>query len=584
MKQLMKMHFRTSLIAVSALIGMGVADIAAAVSHTEPVVLAPLERSGSRLNDNGEVIWQDATARSIFHFDGTSTFEISTDHFIDGFVRSSSRIDINNSGMFSWTSGGNNPFQIASLDSPTGTFELIHTSSSQIVSQDLTDNGKIIFRRGNDPTTFQVTLWTVDADGQNLRLIDTLDGSRFVRAFENDFFDVNSSGQVAYSDPLSGELRFFDGETTTTIPTGGQLDINGARGNGHLSLNDSGDIVFAAQAAGDFRNSIHLYSNSTLTRIGDVESISVNGIHLNNAGQAVWEDGGNIILWENGSTRTLWERPVDSDFRVRSPILNNDGQAAWAVSEVVPNTDPNCVPSDDVDCEFMLASNILFFDGARIQMFLDEPATTGADLLGLNDQGQILWVGGGNINLSSQRINVAPVSDPGTDVVVEVGETVSLNGAGTSDDDDSLAQLQVRWAFVSQPADSTAVLIGEDSLTPSFTADVAGDYVVELTVTDLDGAASTETVTVTAFTEPLAPEQILVGVTETIETLAAGNDNDARNAVKAIDQALRFLDRNNIHVVGVHIRNAIRKVERSDLSDADKQQLIAELQGVVDSL
>ena len=577
------MNFRKFLIAVSAVIGMGVAGIAVAASHTEPVVLAPLERSGARLNDNGEVIWQDASARTIFYFDGTSTSEISTDHFINGFVRTSSRIDINNSGRFSWTSGGNDPFQIASLDSPTGTFELIHSSSKQILSQDLTDNGKIIFRRGNDPTTFSSTLWTVEFGGQNLRLIDTLEESRFGR-FDTDFFSVNSTGQVAYGDPNSAELRFFDGETTTTIPTGGQLDISEARGNLQLSLNDSGDIAFAAEAAGDNRNSIHLYRNSILTRIGDVEAFRVNDIHLNDAGQVVWEDGGKIILWENGGARTLWERPLGSNINVRTLRFNNSGQAAWGVSELIPNTDPNCAPSDEDDCEFIATSNIYFFDGARIQLFLDEPSTTGASLQEINDQGQILWFGNGNINLSSQRVNAAPVSEAGSDVVVEIGETVSLNGEGTRDDDDSLAQLQLQWALISQPAESTAVLIGEDSLTPSFTADVAGDYVVELTVTDLDGAVSTDTVTVTAFTEPLTPEQVLVDVTETIETIAARNDNDARNAVKSIDQALRFLSRNNNNVVGGHLRNAIRRIERSDLSDIDKQQLISDLQGIIDSL
>jgi uncharacterized protein YjdB/PKD repeat protein len=74
-----------------------------------------------------------------------------------------------------------------------------------------------------------------------------------------------------------------------------------------------------------------------------------------------------------------------------------------------------------------------------------------------------------------------------------VGETVNLDGSGSSDPDmgDSIASYD--WV-VTDPSSNTTNLTGA---TPSFTADEAGDWTVELTVTDGNTATGTDTQTIT---------------------------------------------------------------------------------------
>ncbi len=91
----------------------------------------------------------------------------------------------------------------------------------------------------------------------------------------------------------------------------------------------------------------------------------------------------------------------------------------------------------------------------------------------------------------------APVADAGPDQSVTVEDTVTLDGTGSSDPNDDT--LTYSWTLTA-PADSgsSAALDDPTSATPSFTADVAGDYLAELTVDDGNGNSDTDTVTVTA--------------------------------------------------------------------------------------
>src|SRR5512133_722055 len=107
--------------------------------------------------------------------------------------------------------------------------------------------------------------------------------------------------------------------------------------------------------------------------------------------------------------------------------------------------------------------------------------------------------GGGDDPVS----NTASVASAGADQSVATGALVTLDGSGSSDaDGDALTYL---WAFASRPDGSAAGLSSTSAIAPTFTADVAGTYVVRLTVNDgtVDGAA--DEVTVTAATPNAAP-------------------------------------------------------------------------------
>ena len=110
--------------------------------------------------------------------------------------------------------------------------------------------------------------------------------------------------------------------------------------------------------------------------------------------------------------------------------------------------------------------------------------------------------------------NTAPVANAGTDQTVDMGDTVMLNGSGSSDDDGDA--LTFAWNIFSAPVGSTAMLSNPTNVMPTFVADVAGDYVIELIVNDgTENSVPDEVVVITApgNTAPVAdagPDQSAV--------------------------------------------------------------------------
>jgi Ca2+-binding RTX toxin-like protein len=85
--------------------------------------------------------------------------------------------------------------------------------------------------------------------------------------------------------------------------------------------------------------------------------------------------------------------------------------------------------------------------------------------------------------------NQPPTSNAGPDQSVRAGDTVSLNGGESYDDNTVSTSLGYAWSFSEIPAGSNAILADADTMTPSFVVDVAGTYVVQLIVTDEHGLA-----------------------------------------------------------------------------------------------
>jgi hypothetical protein len=97
--------------------------------------------------------------------------------------------------------------------------------------------------------------------------------------------------------------------------------------------------------------------------------------------------------------------------------------------------------------------------------------------------------------------NQPPIANAGPDQTVTVGTLVTLDGRRSSDPDGDPITFQ--WRFVSIPEGSAATLTDADKAQATFTPDVAGEYIIELTVTDPDGATGSDTVKVAA--QPPAP-------------------------------------------------------------------------------
>ena len=93
--------------------------------------------------------------------------------------------------------------------------------------------------------------------------------------------------------------------------------------------------------------------------------------------------------------------------------------------------------------------------------------------------------------------NEVPVAVAGPDQEVTAGATVGLDGSGSSDaDGSSLAYL---WSIRTRPEGSAAALQDSTSSTPSFTADLAGQYLITLSVDDGRLTNAPDTVAVLAL-------------------------------------------------------------------------------------
>jgi ABC-type transport system substrate-binding protein/PKD repeat protein len=93
----------------------------------------------------------------------------------------------------------------------------------------------------------------------------------------------------------------------------------------------------------------------------------------------------------------------------------------------------------------------------------------------------------------SPPVNEPPVANAGTDKTATVGDEVTFNGAGSSDD---VAVVNYTWTFT---YDGTPVTLY--GVSPKHTFEIAGTYTVTLTVRDAEGETDTDTVVVTVEEE-----------------------------------------------------------------------------------
>ncbi len=95
--------------------------------------------------------------------------------------------------------------------------------------------------------------------------------------------------------------------------------------------------------------------------------------------------------------------------------------------------------------------------------------------------------------------NCAPTADAGPDQTVFLQE-VTLDGSGSKDGEGDT--LTYNWSFSSRPSGSIADLTNETTVAPTFTPDLAGDYVAQLVVDDGNGHTASDTVTISTQNSP----------------------------------------------------------------------------------
>jgi hypothetical protein len=128
-------------------------------------------------------------------------------------------------------------------------------------------------------------------------------------------------------------------------------------------------------------------------------------------------------------------------------------------------SDPTGVsPSFVPDLPGLYAPRVVVFDG------IDES----------EPHGTFIWAGN----------NSAPIADAGDDREVAIGETVTLDGGGSSDPDSANEILRYAWALIDRPVASQVDLPNPGTSVATFVPDVAGEFRIQLVVTDEKDAES----------------------------------------------------------------------------------------------
>jgi Legume lectin domain/Bacterial lectin/PKD domain len=172
----------------------------------------------------------------------------------------------------------------------------------------------------------------------------------------------------------------------------------------------------------------------------------------------------------------------------------------------------------------------LTYEPGLLQVFVDDletPVLSAAiDLTNVNginrlDANGMAWVSLGagtggafenhDILSWSFASRVPPTANAGADQSIHAGQLVTLDGSGSFDDNTATEDLLFNWTLISKPVGSTASLSGADTARPSFVADLGGDYVARLTVTDADSLAS-------------APDSVVVSSLNAAPSADAGPD------------------------------------------------------------
>ncbi len=123
--------------------------------------------------------------------------------------------------------------------------------------------------------------------------------------------------------------------------------------------------------------------------------------------------------------------------------------------------------------------------------------------------------------LITVTVDDPPVANAGPDQLAVIHTTVQLDGSLSTDDLTAPASLLYAWSISSAPAGSMATLVGATSALPTLTPDVAGDYTIDLAVTDGSSQTSAIDQVVITAAEPNAAPTADAGADATTATNVA---------------------------------------------------------------
>lgn len=358
----------------------------------------------------------------------------------------------------------------------------------------------------SDNSTYHAVLWR----NGTMADLGTLGGAN------SQAWDTNGCGQVVgFAELPNGWGRAFLWTSSTGMTDLGTL-------GGYISfaygINCNGQVVGRSWTSPSSGHHAFLWSKSTgMTDLGTLGGSNSIAYSINSSGQAVGWSGlsGDLVyhaaLWSNGTITDLGTLGGPNSMAFR---INGSGQ-------VVGWTQMNPVPP--------IATHAFLWTSSTGMTDLNTllPANSGwmlGEAFGINDGGQIVGWGviNGKVHGFLMSPALAPIANAGPDQTVHQGSLVTLDGSGSSDPSGNGLHTYA-WSFLCKPDGSAATLSDPTSAHPTFTADQAGNYALQLEVTNSAGIQSAATLTIsTSNTAPMAdpgPDQaiILVGTTVSLD-------------------------------------------------------------------
>ncbi|HEV3333743.1 MAG TPA: PKD domain-containing protein [Bryobacteraceae bacterium] len=205
---------------------------------------------------------------------------------------------------------------------------------------------------------------------------------------------------------------------------------------------------------------------ATLATIGQAQGLSITNYQLVSSVQA---------------TATL------TQLTYRADLLN--GSTPWgSVTATAGTTDPfalRIVPSQNTLTFPAVAAKGQVTSTNTFAVLVSSPATS-------LDTSKISW--------TFQTTPQGPVANPGPDQSVAVGAKVIVNGSASTNPSGN-GSLTYAWTFVSRPPGTSARLTSSWGVQSGFTVDVAGTFILSLTVSN-GVASNTADVTISTFSVP----------------------------------------------------------------------------------
>ncbi len=243
----------------------------------------------------------------------------------------------------------------------------------------------------------------------------------------------------------------------------------------------------------------------------------------------------SLVVNDGKANSTSTSVSVFSSVNNSAPVANAGTNQNISVGSVVTldgtaSTDAN---RDPLTYKWSL-SNVPTGSGAVLNSTISPNPKFTADMTGTYTA--ILIVNDGKADslssvvvITASAANAAPVANAGLAQSVKLNDTVTLDGTASTDANNDF--LTYKWALITKPTGSIAVLSAPTTAKPTFRADVAGVFVASLIVNDgkVDSQAAAATVSVSsANAEPIANaglnQNVTVGSTVTLD---GTNSSDA---------------------------------------------------------